>query len=310
MAIANLVVLFTQFFVRMGLASALVQKPDLSEEEIRAASTAGIAIGLACLVLIWILAPAVAALFRAPDLPPVLRASGRVVRVHGLVHDGTGPAAPRAPLPHPVDDLGGHVRVRLPRRGRGPGPARGRRVEPGGGVGGVHGDPGDLAVRHRPASAPARAPLGAVPGGLRLRGAPVGRLPDGLRRQQPRHLDGQPYGEHRGARPVHPGVLPGLPAAQQLPGPGADECAVLDPQPHPAGPGPPAPCLLQRLVAREPDAVPDLRRHRGGGARAGPGRARPAVGPGGRAGPVVRCSRVAVMSSPSSRSCWRTRARS
>ena len=31
MAIANLVVLFIQFFVRMGLASALVQKPDLSE---------------------------------------------------------------------------------------------------------------------------------------------------------------------------------------------------------------------------------------------------------------------------------------
>ena len=118
--------------------------------------------------------------------------AGRVVRVHGLVHDGTGPAAPRAPLPHPVDDLGGHVRVRLPRRGRRPGPARGRRVEPGGGVGGVHGGPGGLAVRRPPASAPAGAPLGAVPGGLRLRGAPVGRLPDGLRRRQPRHLHGQP----------------------------------------------------------------------------------------------------------------------
>src|SRR5918995_296965 len=73
MALANLVVLFTQYFVRMGLASALVQKPGLSEEEIRAASTAGIAIGLACLVLVWILAPPVAALFRAPGLPPILR---------------------------------------------------------------------------------------------------------------------------------------------------------------------------------------------------------------------------------------------
>ena len=76
MALANLVVLFIQYFARMGLASALVQKPDLSEEEIRAASTAGIAVGLACLVLIWILAPALAALFRAPDLPPVLRGLG------------------------------------------------------------------------------------------------------------------------------------------------------------------------------------------------------------------------------------------
>jgi lipopolysaccharide exporter len=73
MAIAQLVVLFGLQFARMGLASSLVQKPDLSEEEIRAASTAGIAVGLACLVLTWIFAPAVAALFRAPGLPPVLR---------------------------------------------------------------------------------------------------------------------------------------------------------------------------------------------------------------------------------------------
>jgi O-antigen/teichoic acid export membrane protein len=76
MAMANLVVLFTQFFARMGLASALVQKPELSEEEIRASSTAGLVIGLACLAVVWVLAPAVAALFRAPTLPPVLRALG------------------------------------------------------------------------------------------------------------------------------------------------------------------------------------------------------------------------------------------
>ena len=76
MAMANLVVLFTQFFARMGLASALVQKPELSEKEIRASSTAGIVIGLACLAVVWILAPAIAVLFRAPTLPPVLRALG------------------------------------------------------------------------------------------------------------------------------------------------------------------------------------------------------------------------------------------
>ena len=56
MAVAMLVVLFIQFFARMGLGSALVQKPELSDEEIRAASTAGIVVGLACLVLVWILA--------------------------------------------------------------------------------------------------------------------------------------------------------------------------------------------------------------------------------------------------------------
>jgi lipopolysaccharide exporter len=76
MAMANLVVLFTQFFAGMGLAPALVQKPDLSRDEIRASSTAGIAIGLACLAVVWILAPAIATLFRQPAVVPVLRALG------------------------------------------------------------------------------------------------------------------------------------------------------------------------------------------------------------------------------------------
>src|SRR5919198_152848 len=76
MAMANLVVLLTQFFAGMGLAPALVQKPDLSRDEIRASSTAGIAIGLACLAVVWILAPAIATLFRQPAVVPVLRALG------------------------------------------------------------------------------------------------------------------------------------------------------------------------------------------------------------------------------------------
>ena len=75
-ALANLVVLFAQMFARMGLASAIVQKPKLSEEDIRAASTVGIALGAACFVAIWGLSPAIGDLFRQPELPPVLRALG------------------------------------------------------------------------------------------------------------------------------------------------------------------------------------------------------------------------------------------
>jgi lipopolysaccharide exporter len=73
MAMANLVVLFTQFFARMGIASALVQKADLSNDEIRAASTAGLALGAACLAVVWVLAPLISDLFRAPALTTVLR---------------------------------------------------------------------------------------------------------------------------------------------------------------------------------------------------------------------------------------------
>ena len=43
MALAQLVVLFAQFFVRMGLTSAVVQKQELTADDIRAASAAGTA---------------------------------------------------------------------------------------------------------------------------------------------------------------------------------------------------------------------------------------------------------------------------
>jgi O-antigen/teichoic acid export membrane protein len=90
MAMANLVVLFALYFVRMGLASALVQKPDLSDEEVRAASTAGILIGLACLGLVWLLAPAVGGLFHAPELVPVLRGLGVSFLFSGWSMTGLG----------------------------------------------------------------------------------------------------------------------------------------------------------------------------------------------------------------------------
>ena len=90
MALAQLVVLFAQFFVRMGLASALVQKPVLSRDDIRAASTAGIAIGVVCFAVVWVLAPLFGALFRAPDLPPVLRLLGVTFLFEGMAMVGIG----------------------------------------------------------------------------------------------------------------------------------------------------------------------------------------------------------------------------
>ena len=76
MAMANLVVLFGQYFARTGLASALVQRPALTDDEVRAASTAGILIGLVCWGIVWLLAPAVGGLFHAPQVAPVLRGLG------------------------------------------------------------------------------------------------------------------------------------------------------------------------------------------------------------------------------------------
>ncbi|HZD01750.1 MAG TPA: lipopolysaccharide biosynthesis protein [Actinomycetes bacterium] len=73
MALANLVVLFSHYFVRMGIASALVQKTAVSDDEIRAASTAGLVFGAACLGVVWLLTPLISDLFRQPALSPVLR---------------------------------------------------------------------------------------------------------------------------------------------------------------------------------------------------------------------------------------------
>jgi O-antigen/teichoic acid export membrane protein len=90
MALAQIVVLFAQFFVRMGLASALVQKPVLSKDDIRAASTAGIGVGVVCFGLVWVLAPLFGDLFRAPDLPAVVRALGVTFLFEGLAMVGIG----------------------------------------------------------------------------------------------------------------------------------------------------------------------------------------------------------------------------
>jgi lipopolysaccharide exporter len=90
MALAQLVVLFAQFFVRMGLASALVQTPRLTDDDVRAASTAGIVVGAVCFGMVWVLAPAFTALFRAPELAPVLRVLGISFLFEGLSMVGLG----------------------------------------------------------------------------------------------------------------------------------------------------------------------------------------------------------------------------
>src|SRR5436190_22882725 len=90
MALAQLVVLFAQFFVRMGLTSAVVQKPELTRDDIRAASAAGLGVGVVCFGIVWFLAPLFGTLFRAPDLPPVVRVLGMTFLFEGLSMVGVG----------------------------------------------------------------------------------------------------------------------------------------------------------------------------------------------------------------------------
>jgi lipopolysaccharide exporter len=90
MALAQIVWLFVHVVARMGLASALVQKTELSRDDVRAASTAGVAVGVACLAVVWVVAPVFSGLFRTPAVTPVLRALGVSFLFEGLSMVGIG----------------------------------------------------------------------------------------------------------------------------------------------------------------------------------------------------------------------------
>jgi lipopolysaccharide exporter len=90
MALANLVVLFLGFFTRLGLASALVQKPDLNEEAIRAASTIGAVLGMVLFALVWPLTPWICDIFHEPALSGVLRVLAISLPINGWSMTGLG----------------------------------------------------------------------------------------------------------------------------------------------------------------------------------------------------------------------------
>lgn len=84
MALALLTLRFGGVFARMGLGPAVVQRADLTDREIRAATVAGAALGLGFFGLVWIAAPFGAALFREPAVIPVLRAMGGTLVLTGF----------------------------------------------------------------------------------------------------------------------------------------------------------------------------------------------------------------------------------
>ena len=83
-AVANLVVTFGMFFARMGVAQALVQKPQITRDDVRASLTSGTLTGLVCFGLLWLAAPAAAAFFNKPEVVPLLRILGLSFVVTGL----------------------------------------------------------------------------------------------------------------------------------------------------------------------------------------------------------------------------------
>jgi O-antigen/teichoic acid export membrane protein len=62
------------YFANMGISSAVVQKPDLDDRDIRVAFTGTVALGLIMTAAVELLAPVIGQLFGNPGVVPVLRA--------------------------------------------------------------------------------------------------------------------------------------------------------------------------------------------------------------------------------------------
>lgn len=75
-AASGIVLRFGQYFARMGVSEALVQKPKLTDEDMRAGFASGVGLGAAVLAVVLLAAPFAAGLLNEPDVVPVLRAMG------------------------------------------------------------------------------------------------------------------------------------------------------------------------------------------------------------------------------------------
>lgn len=72
-AMAQIAIRFLSYFAQLGVAPALVQKPELTDRDIRAALTLSVTINVLLFLLMWLLAPLASSFFRHPEIDSILR---------------------------------------------------------------------------------------------------------------------------------------------------------------------------------------------------------------------------------------------
>ncbi len=72
-AMANVLISFGSYFAQMGVGRALIQRPEINDDDIRAAFTSSTLLGLAVAGIVVAAAPFAAGFFRTDEVVPVLR---------------------------------------------------------------------------------------------------------------------------------------------------------------------------------------------------------------------------------------------
>jgi len=81
---AQIAVRFLSYFAQLGMSPALVQKPELSERDIRAALTLSVAINILLFSLMLLLAPLAGSFFGNPEIIPLLRSLSAAFLLSGI----------------------------------------------------------------------------------------------------------------------------------------------------------------------------------------------------------------------------------
>jgi O-antigen/teichoic acid export membrane protein len=88
-AIASVILRFGSYFAHLGLSQAIIQKEELTDENIRAAFTSSVLLGITFTALIWFLAPFATmffenASFESEEVTPIVRVMALSLLVGGL----------------------------------------------------------------------------------------------------------------------------------------------------------------------------------------------------------------------------------
>src|SRR5512144_2990880 len=83
-----IVIQYVDILNSAGIDTALIARRDKVQEAANAAFIANILFGIGCFIITWLIAPLVAAFFKAPEIVPLFRARGLSLPLTGL---GVGP---------------------------------------------------------------------------------------------------------------------------------------------------------------------------------------------------------------------------